>query len=173
MLNKKFLGYALCCLFGVNLYAKDGSKIEIKIEMSAAIKEELAFQMMTLQAQMQSTVEMVSKGQWTKLKSQGNYVSKLVLAPIKHKTKLPEKFLKYAAELQNAGEGLANAASKNNGGAVLSTYNRILSTCMKCHAGYAPNYFDQTKEYIPPKEYPQKVNKPTRLAPTLLPTDWR
>ena len=158
-MKKLMIAVVLIFPFSSPSYAKEKSKIALKLELSAAVQTELSEQMKGLQEITQNTVEMISKGQWAKLKDQGNYLSKLVLSPIKNTSKLPAGFKKYANELQNAGLEMAMAASKANGGPILANYYRVLSTCMKCHADYAPNYFDQNKSYIPPEEFPKKFWK--------------
>lgn len=137
-----------------------------KLVLKEDIRQKLNGQMLALQSNMEKIIDLISRGQWSELEKLGETMSQENFSPKDLPLKeFPPEFIKYAQEFIESSRHLGVAAKKQHGTLVLSNYHRLLSTCMKCHADFAPNLFDKKKEYLPPEELPKRYYKP--------PGDWR
>ncbi len=153
---KRIFAMALLMCFSLKGQAQEKTKILRMLDLPRDAREQLRGHMIAFQASMQNIVDLTSRGRWKELEGEGKAIAQVELMPAKVLASQPGKFHAYLEELKGSAAELAKASAQGHGGGVLANYNRMLSTCMKCHADYAPNYFERHKDYSPPQDLPPK-----------------
>lgn len=146
--------------------AVEKAPVVSKLVLSEGQKTALRSAMFENQRRIEAMVDLLSRGQWEGLEKAALAIAKdPVLVKTSVGQEFPQEFKEHMLELVGAASTLAKAAKRHKGDLVMSNYYRILSTCMNCHARFAPNLFEQKKEYTPPQSLPPKYYK--------APDDWR
>lgn len=138
---------------------------------AAAINAEMRI----IQSKMDDMLLYISIGDWKKLSQtaknlEENYIlrSKSARKSI-YTGKLPKEFLAIDKAFHQSAQFLRVGANIKDSATVNSNYLRMVNTCVRCHANYAPIRFDMFKDYRPPTEVPKEhyippknVGKPWR-----------
>lgn len=138
---------------------------------AAAINAEMRL----IQSDMDDMLLYISIGDWAKLsktakKLEENYILRSKGARTKIYTgELPKEFLAIDKAFHQSAQFLRVGANIKDSATVNNNYLRMVNTCVKCHANYAPIRFDMFKDYRPPAEVPKEhyippkgVGKPWR-----------
>jgi len=145
-------------------------ELDVKLNYGEVTKKELRSQMFEIQVRMERLLDSISRGQWEKIKleaheMQNNYMFKGKLTNGPDAKTAPKDFVKMESDFHQAAADLLKSADKRNANLMLNNYNRLVGTCLRCHAAYAPYMFESKDKYTPPEDLPQKYYK--------FPDDWR
>ena len=123
-------------------------------------------EMRVIQSKMDDMLLYISFGDWKKLSAtakelEGNFILRGKNArKTMYTGKLPKEFVEIDKAFHQSAQFLRVGANIKDSATVNNNYLRMVNTCVKCHANYAPIRFDMFKDYQPPETIPAKRYKP-------------
>lgn len=157
-------------LISLNLAAEEAVRTKriLKKQLFTNKKEASAIneQMRIIQAKMDDILLNISIGDWKKISSSAKELESNFILKSKNARKeiytgvLPDEFVALDKAFHQSAQFIRVGANIKDSSTVNSNFFRMMNTCVKCHANYAPIRFDMFKDYSPPVEVPKERYRP-------------
>ena len=167
----KILSIVLFLISG-SLFADSPTRTKkvLKKQLFTDKKEAAAInaEMRIIQSKMDDMLLHISVGDWKKLAAtakelEGNFILRTKGARKSIYTgELPKEFIAIDTAFHQSAQYLRVGANIKDSATVNNNYLRLVNTCVRCHANYAPIRFDMFKDYRPPEHIPKKRYYPPK-----------
>lgn len=125
-------------------------------------------QMRIIQSKMDDMLLYISIGDWKKLSKTAQELEENYILRTKNARKaiytgeLPNEFLAIDKAFHQSARYLRVGANIKDSATVNNNYLRMVNTCVRCHANYAPIRFDMFKDYRPPTPVKKEHYQPPK-----------